>query len=322
MGRFQVFVFGSCHYSGVSATDDAVGNGGYAGVIESNGKIFQEISGGFASTTNARMDLLAISKALQAIPVTSEVEVFVTNGYIFDTVNKGWLESWKKKGFKKKKHVDLWKEIDAEFQRLENKVKILRVDRLKNHPAFLRAERLAKEISIQKNLPKDPTFEGLVNPLLLDSQNNDATEMKYSSGLFIEESPIENSICVDASCSGNPGPTEYRGTDFKTRKQIFQNKYPVATNNIGEFLAIVHALAHIKKQGLDIDVVYSDSLYAISWVKDKECRTNFDRTDETKLVFEHIERAILWLQTNDYKTRVLKWQTREWGEIPADYGRK
>ena len=74
---------------------------------------------------------------------------------------------------------------------------------------------------------------------------------------------ILDSIAVDAACSKNPGPVEYRGVDTKTGITLFKVG-PLAdgTNNIGEFLAIVHALAMTAQQGVATPI-YSDSRNAI-----------------------------------------------------------
>ena len=93
------------------------------------------------------------------------------------------------------------------------------------------------------------------------------------------------------------------------------------TNNIGEFLAIVHGLALLKQKGFDMPI-YSDSATAISWVKQKKCKTKLPRTQETEDLFIVIERAEKWLNENKYTTRIIKWETKKWGEIPADFGRK
>jgi ribonuclease HI len=139
---------------------------------------------------------------------------------------------------------------------------------------------------------------------------------------IIDDEPILDSICVDASTISNPGPTEYRGVDTKTKEIIFELKLGEATNNIGEFLAIVYALALHKKKGKELKVIYSDSLNAISWIKQKKCKTKYDKTDKNEKVFDLIQRAETWLQNNDYETKILKWNTGAWGQIPADYGRK
>lgn len=132
----------------------------------------------------------------------------------------------------------------------------------------------------------------------------------------------DNSLAVDAACSGNPGPMEYRGVHIASRQEIFHFGPMKGTNNIGEFLAIVHGLALIKQKGFKDMPIYSDSANAISWVKQKKCKTKLPRTTETEQLFLLIERAEKWLRTNTYTTRILKWETKEWGEIPADFGRK
>ncbi|MFC4722745.1 viroplasmin family protein [Geojedonia litorea] len=134
--------------------------------------------------------------------------------------------------------------------------------------------------------------------------------------------PNFNSIAVDAASSGNPGKMEYRGVDTKTKKQLFiQGPFEEGTNNIGEFLAIVHGLALLKKNKSD-RIIYTDSKTAISWVKKKTCNTKLERNQKTEKLFELIERAVHWLKTNQYSTPIVKWETKAWGEIPADFGRK
>ena len=132
---------------------------------------------------------------------------------------------------------------------------------------------------------------------------------------------IENSLAVDAACSGNPGPMEYRGVHIASQQEIFHFGPMKGTNNIGEFLALVHGLALLKQKGFDMPV-YSDSVNAISWVRQKRCKTKLPRTAETEQLFLLIERAEKWLKENTYSTPILKWETKEWGEIPADFGRK
>lgn len=134
--------------------------------------------------------------------------------------------------------------------------------------------------------------------------------------------PNYNSISVDAASSGNPGKMEYQGVDTHTKKPIFyQGPFEEGTNNIGEFLAIVHALALLKKHKSD-KIIYTDSKTAISWVKKKTCNTKLERNAKNQKLFELVERAVNWLQTNTYTTPIVKWETKAWGEIPADFGRK
>lgn len=139
-----------------------------------------------------------------------------------------------------------------------------------------------------------------------------------------ENAPAPNlmSIAVDAACSGNPGKMEYRGVFADTGTELFhQGVFDDATNNIGEFLAIVHGLAYLKKHNLNYPL-YSDSANAIAWVKAGRCRTKLSLTKKNEKVFELIARAENWLSQNKFSTQILKWETALWGEIPADFGRK
>ena len=130
------------------------------------------------------------------------------------------------------------------------------------------------------------------------------------------------SIAVDAASSGNPGVMEYRGVDTQTVKQLFhQGPFKQGTNNIGEFLALVHGLAYLKKIESD-RIIYSDSRIAIGWVKKKKCNTKLQENSRNKDVIALVKRAEHWLKNNTYKTTIVKWETKAWGEIPADFGRK
>ncbi len=134
--------------------------------------------------------------------------------------------------------------------------------------------------------------------------------------------PNYHSISVDAASSGNPGVMEYQGVDTKTKKKLFkQGPFPEGTNNIGEFLAIVHGLAFLK-QNKSNRIIYTDSRTAMSWVRKKNCNTKLVETSKNKALFELIRRAIDWLKNNTYNTPIVKWETKAWGEIPADFGRK
>lgn len=133
---------------------------------------------------------------------------------------------------------------------------------------------------------------------------------------------IQDSISVDAACSGNPGDMEYQGVFTKTGELIFhKGPYPDATNNIGEFLAIVHALALLKQQDKNMPI-YTDSQTAMSWVKNKHAKTKLEHTTRNNEVFDLIQRAEAWLKTHSWDIPIYKWDTENWGEIPADFGRK
>jgi ribonuclease HI len=129
------------------------------------------------------------------------------------------------------------------------------------------------------------------------------------------------SIAVDAACSGNPWEMEYRGIDLQTWDEIFHEKFKIWTNNIWEFLAIVHWLNYLWN---DNRVIYSDSRIAISRVNQWKCKTqiNSDGNPDFSKTFDAIKRAENWLKENEIKHKILKWNTEDWWEIPADFGRK
>ncbi|KAF0198299.1 MAG: double-stranded RNA/RNA-DNA hybrid binding protein-like protein [Bacteroidetes bacterium] len=134
--------------------------------------------------------------------------------------------------------------------------------------------------------------------------------------------PLLVSISVDAACAGNPGVMEYQGVETFTKKRLFHGgPYPEGTNNIGEFLAIVHGLGYLKKYGLSIPI-YTDSKTAIAWVKKKKANTKITPNKKNAELLELISRAEDWLHLNTWDNPILKWETTEWGEIPADFGRK
>ncbi len=133
---------------------------------------------------------------------------------------------------------------------------------------------------------------------------------------------IWESISVDAACSGNPGIMEYRGVDTKTGIELFrQGPFKQGTNNVGEFLALVHGLAYLKQKGSAMPI-YTDSKIAMGWIQQKVCRSKLEKTAANTRIFELTDRALLWLKNNDYSTKIIKWETKDWGEIPADFGRK
>ena len=132
---------------------------------------------------------------------------------------------------------------------------------------------------------------------------------------------VGDAWAVDAACSGNPGPMEYRCVDLADGKEVFHYGPTFGTNNIGEFLAIVHALALMKQQGIR-RTIYSDSRNAMNWVRHGHCKTRLPMSQKSAMVHDLIIRAERWLAANPIDVPILKWQTDEWGEVPADFGRK
>lgn len=132
---------------------------------------------------------------------------------------------------------------------------------------------------------------------------------------------VAQAWAVDAACSGNPGMMEYQGIDMATGEQVFHFGPIYGTNNIGEFLAIVHALALMEQRNVR-KTIYSDSYTAQCWVRKKKAKTTLPRTPETEKLYELIARAEYWLQIHNIQVPIIDWDTKRWGEIPADFGRK
>jgi len=149
-------------------------------------------------------------------------------------------------------------------------------------------------------------------------------KVKKPSTLDISTYGVPNfeSISVDAACSGNPGTMEYRGVYTKTGEEIFkQGPFKNGTNNIGEFLALVHGLAFLKQKNSNLPI-YTDSKTALAWIKKKKANTLLVKNDDNAVLFDLVLRAEKWLKENEYNSNILKWETAAWGEIPADFGRK
>ena len=132
-----------------------------------------------------------------------------------------------------------------------------------------------------------------------------------------------SAIAVDGACAGNPGLMEYQGVKVGTGERIF-HLGPLAdgTNNVAEYLALVHALAYLYQKGDRTTPIYSESLTARSWVRNRGHRSKLERTPRNGRIFELLDRADTWLQTHTFENPVLRWDTDRWGEIPADFGRK
>lgn len=137
------------------------------------------------------------------------------------------------------------------------------------------------------------------------------------------EEVILPSWSVDAACSGNPGKMEYQGVLTADGTVLFHfGPAEGGTNNVGEFLAIVHALALLQNEGNPMLPIYTDSRTAMAWVRKKRANTQLKQTSANARLFVLIKRAEEWLKKNTYRNPIIKWDTDRWGEIPADFGRK
>ncbi len=134
--------------------------------------------------------------------------------------------------------------------------------------------------------------------------------------------PTLPALAVDAACSGNPGVLEFRGVVADTGTEVFRRgPFMQGTNNIGEFLALVLGLAYLKKYNLPW-TLYTDSVTALAWVRQKKCKSKLEWNDTNRELFFTVRKAEQWLHDNTYTTPIKKWETTLWGEIPADFGRK
>ncbi len=138
----------------------------------------------------------------------------------------------------------------------------------------------------------------------------------------MEGGPVLPSWSVDAACSGNPGLMEYRGVVTETGEELFHvGPLDNGTNNIGEFLALVHALALLQKEESNLPI-YTDSRTAMAWVRNKRTKTKLEQDESNSRIFELISRAEDWLRNHTFENPIMKWDTDSWGEVPADFGRK
>ena len=139
----------------------------------------------------------------------------------------------------------------------------------------------------------------------------------------ITANPVKGALSVDAACSGNPGDMEYRAVWVDDNVEFFRKgPFSQGTNNVGEFLALVHAIALLKKMNKNDVPIYTDSKIAMGWVNKKKANTKLKKTRHNAVLFDLIDRAEKWLKANSWKNPILKWPTSAWGEIPADFGRK
>lgn len=135
-----------------------------------------------------------------------------------------------------------------------------------------------------------------------------------------------DAIAVDGACAGNPGKMEYRAVRVIDGAEVFRvgNKTPLkGTNNIAEYLAMIHLAALLQRNGDSTTPIYTDSKNTLSWLRRGSSHTTLKRTPETAATLDILARADAWLAANGpIKNPILKWNTERWGEIPADFGRK
>jgi len=181
---------------------------------------------------------------------------------------------------------------------------------------------------------KYKSFDTLANANAAYQQEADQHWGKSESGVKKSATPVIDAEeladlgvdmtgwCVDAACKGNPGVLEYQGVELSSGINMFHmGPYPEGTVNIGEFLAIVHAIALLHEKE-PYTPIYSDSRTAMSWITQGKCNTKLPPSNDNRRLFNLVERAEKWLAEHRWTNPILKWKTKTWGEIPADFGRK
>ena len=132
------------------------GPGGWGAVLRCAG-IEKELSGGYALTTNNRMELLAVIEGLEAIRwVNAQVEVWSDSTYVVKAVNEGWLQEWERKGFRKVKNPDLWERFLSVYRR--HRVTFHWIKGHAGHPENERCDALAVEARSKESLPEDEGY--------------------------------------------------------------------------------------------------------------------------------------------------------------------
>ncbi len=215
-----------------------------------------------------------------------------------------------REGFDKE---SLIKEVAREMERLEKEGTVIEFDKKKSSKADMpKAEAPAEAPAPAKTTtPTEKTTPTETTP-------------PVKKRVIVQQPPpyLVDSLAVDAACAGNPGPMEYRGVLVRTGQEIFHvGPMEGGTNNIGEFLAIVHGLALQEKQGTRLPI-YSDSVNAQKWIRIGICKTQLEENEQNAPIFDLIRRAESWLRTHTFRLPIYKWETSKWGEIPADFGRK
>ena len=182
---------------------------------------------------------------------------------------------------------------------------------------------LAERKPVATEANEKASKKNAATPRLKANHLQNPPDWRHDTVLPLPPEVEAQALAVDAACSGNPGQMEYRGVDLRTGAEVFRFGPIYGTNNIGEFLAIVHGLALLCKQPDDVKTIYSDSRNAMLWIRGRKCKTTLTRNARSEKLYQLIDRAEKWLSENDWShIELKKWQTDKWGEIPADFGRK
>ncbi len=187
---------------------------------------------------------------------------------------------------------------------------------------------LYKGFGTEEDILNDIQFKEIYNLLGNKKTTSKSETIKNNDKSAVKEY-IEDSIAVDGACSGNPGLGEYQCVSVETEEVIFHHsEFENTTNNIMEFLALVEVLKYtLKLQKKDRKIIYTDSITAMAWVRNRKAKSTLEKLRGNEDSFLAIQRDEKWLKDNDddlklVESLITKWDTKKWGEIPADFGRK
>jgi ribonuclease HI len=315
--EIKIFVYGTCSMTEFLG-NHRVGNGGYAFSIFEDGKKVEERAYAFSKTNNYRMNLQGVIDALQSSNNNKNIKIYNNFEIIINAYNKNWIESWREQGLEFRENGDLWVELDDIIDRIEFPVEFIWMRTSDNH--CLPEMKRASDILDQKRKEGKFILDKVNYNRLNGSLENEGDLHDDLATIMIKQKRYTNeAICIHAECEGYVGKVKYFGFDMKSKSIIFQSKeFETGSKNGGEFLAIVHALAQMKKENAEQRIIYSVSDVAIGWVRDKTQRTDLFKDKKTEAFFEMLERAVKWLENNEYEMdKILKWETNMWGKNPA-----
>jgi ribonuclease HI len=315
--EITIFVYATCSMTEFLG-NHRVGNGGYAFSIFEDGKKVEERAYTFSKTNNYRMNLQGMINALQSSRNTKKIKIYNNFEIIINAYNKNWIENWREQGLEFRENGDLWIELDEIINKMEFPVEFIWMRTSDNHclPEMKRASDILEQKRREGKFILDKVN---FNKLNGSHKNEEDTQNDLTITIIDRKTYDNNSICVHAECEGPIGKIKYFGFDIKSKKIIFKSiNFEIGSKNAGEFLAIVHALAQMKKENTEQRIIYSVSDIAIGWVRDKTQRTDLFKDKKTEAFFEMLDRAIKWLENNEYEMdKILKWETNMWGKNPA-----
>lgn len=136
------------------------GPGGYAAVLRYQGHR-REMSGGYRCTTNNRMELTAVIRALQALTEPCKVTLFTDSQYLVNAITRGWVRRWQRNGWKRSRgapalNADLWRQLLKLLDTHEVTFRWIRGH--EGDPDNERCDMLAKKAALQPDLPPDPGY--------------------------------------------------------------------------------------------------------------------------------------------------------------------